>query len=236
MLDKLLRPSSVAVIGASATPGKVGHAIIANMIKAGFGGAIVPVNPRGGEILGVRVFPDIASYGKPVDLAVIAVPTAAVMEAVQQAVRAGAGAVAVITAGFKEAGEQGAMLEKEMAEYCRSRGVRLLGPNCLGVLNTHHNLNATFAKQHPRAGGMSVISQSGALLTAILDYAAMLHMGISKMISIGNKADLNEVDALHALADDSQTDVIIGYLESISDGDAFVKAAEKAALKKLWFS
>ena len=232
MLEKLWKPSSVAVIGASATHGKVGHAILANLLDAGYEGVVVPVNPKASQILGVRAYPDISSYGKPVDLAVVAVPTMAVKETVRQAVKAGVGAVALITAGFKETGDQGAILEKEIAEYCSSRNVRLLGPNCLGVINTHHKLNATFARQSPRKGKVSVISQSGALLTALLDYTAMLHIGIAKMISIGNKADLNEVDMLQALAEDEETGVIIGYLESITDGEAFVKAAERAAFRK----
>jgi acetyltransferase len=231
-LEKLLYPASVAVVGASATPGKVGYAILDNLVKAGYAGTIVPINPKADAILGVKAYPDFVAYGRPIDLAVIAVPTLAVREAVKAAVKGGAQAVVVITAGFKEVGAAGAELEREIADFCRSKGVRLMGPNCLGVINTHHALNASFAKQHPRVGGMTVISQSGALLTAILDYAAMRHVGIAKMVSIGNKADLNEIDFLSAFADDDETDVIVGYLENITDGDAFVKAAEGAAAKK----
>jgi len=232
MLESLLTPKSVAVIGASRKPGKVGHEILANLLAGDFEGEIVPVNPAGGEILGVKCYENLADHEGSIDLAVIAIPTKFVMAATEASIKAGAGSVVVITAGFKETGEEGAALEKELADLCRARGVRLLGPNCLGHINTRHKLNASFATHLPEIGGMSVISQSGALCTAILDWAASRHLGLAKLVSMGNKADLDETDFLPAFAADEDTKVIVGYLESIAAGDKFLKAAEAAASVK----
>ena len=231
-MEALLVPNTIAVIGASQTPAKVGHEILANLIKGGFAGTIVPVNPRASEVLGRPCFPDLASYDGAVDLSIIVIPTPLVKQAVKDSISAGAKAICIITAGFKEVGEEGAELEKELAQMCSERGVRLLGPNCLGLLNTHHNMNASFAAHMPKPGGISVISQSGALCTAILDWAASRHMGLAKMISMGNKADLSETDFLRALGNDDATSVIVGYLESIGSGPAFMKTAQVTATKK----
>lgn len=229
MLDSLLSPKSVAVIGASRTPGKVGHDILANLISGGFDGPIVPVNPSADEVLGLQCYPTLQKYGKQVELSVIVVPRSHVEDAVRDSLDAGCGAIIVISAGFKETGEEGAALEKKIASLCQSRNVRMLGPNCLGLINTESKLNASFAGLMPGSGGVAVISQSGALCTAILDQAAGRRMGLSKVVSIGNKADLSEVDLLRALGRDGQTKVIAGYLEDISSGDNFVKAAEEAS-------
>jgi acetyltransferase len=152
--------------------------------------------------------------------------------AVDDSMDAGAKAIVIITAGFKEVGEEGATLERRLATRCASRRVRLLGPNCLGLINAHHAMNASFAKHMPKPGGISVLSQSGALCTAILDWAIARHLGLSKLVSMGNKADLSETDFLRTFADDDETRVIVGYLESITDGNAFIKAGEIAATKK----
>lgn len=232
MLESLLIPKTIAVIGASRKPGKVGHAILANLVDAGFEGEIVPVNPSSEEILGVTCYKDLESYGGKIDLAVISIPAAMVKEAAQSSIRAGAKAIVVITAGYKEVGEDGARSERELAELCASYGVRLMGPNCLGLINTHHRMNASFANRMPGVGNISIISQSGALCTAILDWAAGRHLGLAKLVSIGNKADLDETDFLTAFADDEACKVIVGYLESIASGDVFVRTAEAAASKK----
>jgi acetate---CoA ligase (ADP-forming) len=232
MLEKLLKPDTVAVIGASRTPGKVGHEVLANLINAGFQGTIVPVNPTADTVLDLPCFPTLKAYGKPVDLSVIAIPRGAVRSAVDESLAAGAGAICVITAGFKEVGEEGAALEREIAKVCTANHARLLGPNCLGLINTHHQMNASFAKQTPRQGGISVISQSGALCTAILDWAAERQIGLSKLISIGNKADLDECDLVAALAADDETHVIVAYLESIAAGKEFIQTAAAAAAIK----
>jgi len=232
MLESLLYPNSIAVMGASMTAGKVGNAVTVNLIKGGFEGEIVPVNPSGGELMGQKFYTSLEEYGKDIEMSVIAVPTKAVKDAVLSSLRAGAKAVVVITAGFKEVDEEGAALEKEIADLCRSRGARLMGPNCLGLMNTHHKMDATFANYMPKAGGISVLSQSGALCTAILDWAQARKMGLASLISIGNKADIDETDLLAAFADDPQTKVIVGYLESILSGDEFVRVAESVAQVK----
>lgn len=232
MLDALLSPKSVAVIGASRTPGKVGYEILANLISAGFKGAIVPVNPSGEDVLGLKCCKDLKEYDGKIDHSVIAVPNKFVKAAIESSIAAGAKAITVITAGFKEVGAEGAALEKEIAKLCKDNGVRMLGPNCLGLINTEESLNASFAKQMPKPGGISVVSQSGALCTAILDWAVSQELGMAKLLSMGNKADLDETDFLTALADDPQTKVIVAYLESISQGDEFLKAAEAAAQLK----
>lgn len=232
MLEPLLYPKTIAVVGASRSPGKVGYEILANLKKGGFAGQIIPVNPTAEEILGIRCYPSLAAYRGALDLSVIAVANNLVKAAVDDSIEAGAKAVIVITAGFKEVGPEGAHLEQEILEACRSRGVRLVGPNCLGVINAHHKMNASFAARMPKPGSISVISQSGALCTAMLDAAAGRRLGLSKLISMGNKADLTENEFLMALAEDPETKVVLGYLENIVSGNAFVKAAETAAAKK----
>ncbi|HSH14265.1 MAG TPA: acetate--CoA ligase family protein [Desulfurivibrionaceae bacterium] len=232
MLEQLFRPAEVAVIGASRTPGKVGHDILKNLIEGGYQGQILPVNPAAGEILGLPCLKSLAEYGVKVDLAIIVVPRSGALAALTDAIKAGSRAVAVITAGFKEGGAEGAALEQQMLSLCRNARVRMLGPNCLGLINTEYSLNASFAGMMPTRGEISVLSQSGALCTAILDQAAGRHLGLAKMISIGNKADLSEIEFLRALAKDQQTKVIVGYLEDISSGDEFIKAAEEASMQK----
>ena len=231
-MEALLTPKTIAIIGASKTPEKVGYEILANLINSKFEGTLVPVNPKSNELLGVKCYPDLASYDGKIDLSIIVIPSVFVKKAVEDSIYSGAKAICIITAGFKEVGEEGAKKELELAKICAARDVRLLGPNCLGLLNTHHNMNASFAAHMPQRGGISVISQSGALCTAILDLAASRHMGLAKMISMGNKADLSETDFLKSLGDDEHTTVIVGYLESIDSGEDFMKTAQAVASKK----
>jgi len=232
MLDYFFKPSSIAVIGASATPDKVGYAVLSNIINGKYEGQIIPVNPKAGEILGVKCYKDLSDYDDKIDLGVIAVPTQAVKAAVMSCISAGAKSIIVITAGFKEVDAEGARLEKEIAGLCKTRGIRLLGPNVLGLINTYHSLNATFARNMPKRGNISVISQSGAICAAILDWADARSLGLAKLISIGNKADINEIDLLEALGEDEETKVIVGYLENIVDGKEFIRTAEKVTSKK----
>jgi acetyltransferase len=231
-LQALLAPRTIAVVGASSTPGKLGYELLRNLIDGGFEGTIVPVNPKAQEILGIPCRRDLKDFRGELDLAVIAVPTDQVADAIRGAIGAGVKSVVVITAGFKEVGAEGAAREEVIARLCADHRVRLMGPNCVGIVNTHHKMNATFAPSVPPAGGISVISQSGALCVAILDWAASEKMGCAKVISFGNKADLNEVDFLEALTVDDATRVIVGYLESITEGDEFLHAAEQAAAVK----
>lgn len=232
MLEPLLTPHAIAVIGASRKPGKVGYEILANLKRSGFAGQLVPVNPAGEEILGLPAIASLRSYTASLDLAIIAVPKPFVRQAVEDAIGANARAVVIITAGFREVGADGAALEQEIVQLCRVNRVRLMGPNCVGLINTHHRMNATFAPCMPPPGAISVISQSGALCVAILDWAVSQRLGLAKVISIGNKADLDEVDFLQALAADKETRVVAGYLESISEGDKFLKVAEQTAAIK----
>lgn len=229
MLETLLYPKAIAVIGASRNPEKVGYALLANLVNSGYQGAVVPVNPEAGEILGKTCYRSLAEYKGPIDLGIVVVPGKFVREAIQSCINSGAKSIIVITAGFREVSAKGAEAEKELVELCHANGVRMVGPNCLGVLNTEHGMNATFAPSLPPAGRISVISQSGALCVAILDWAAHQKLGLGKVISFGNKADLNEVDFIQALAADKQTNVIAGYLESIKEGNKFLRVAEEAA-------
>lgn len=160
MLEKLLSPDTIAVIGALRTPGKVGHEIVANLVNQGFEGSIIPINPTTDEILGLKCYPSLKESGATIDLSVIAVAQPHVADAIRDSLAAGAQAICVITAGFKETGREGAELEKQIAQQVRDGGARLLGPNCLGLLNTHRRMNASFAKEMPPPGGISVISQS----------------------------------------------------------------------------
>ncbi|MCB2182786.1 MAG: acetate--CoA ligase family protein [Desulfobulbaceae bacterium] len=232
MLETLFSPKSVAVIGASSSPSKVGHVILSNLIKGGFQGPIVPVNPSVDEILGARCYSSIKEYGDQVELSVIVRPRQYAEEAVRDSLAAGCRTIILISSGFKEAGEEGFAIEEKITSLCKSRGVRLLGPNCLGVINTEGKINASFAGDMPYKGGISIISQSGAICAAMLDQAATHHLGLAKMVSMGNKADISEVDLLRFLARDKQTKVVAGYLEDIKSGDDFVKAAEEASTSK----
>ncbi len=232
-LEKLFYPESIAVIGASKSPDKAGHRILKNLVEHGFQGRIFPVNPTAATILDLPCHPDIGACKQDIDLAIIAVPAEAVLEAVKDTVKKGkAKAVIVISAGFRESGEEGASREAELLSVCQSGGARLLGPNCLGLINTDNSLDTTFAHRMPAPGGISIISQSGALCAAMLDHTASRRLGLAKLISIGNKTDISEVDLLRYLANDPQTRVIVAYLEDISSGDYFVKAAEVASANK----
>jgi len=232
MLEYLLYPKSIAVVGASRTPGKVGHEIMVNLTAGDYAGRIIPVNPAAEQVAGIECVPDLDDYSGGIDLVVIAVPAPQVLDAVRSSIKAGAKAMAIITAGFGELGQQGGETQRQIAELCAEAGIRLLGPNCLGLINTRHKMNASFSKRMPLQGGISVLSQSGAVCTAMLDWAAARGLGLAKVVSIGNKADLNEVDFLEAFAEDEHTKVIVGYLESISSGERFIRAARAAASAK----
>ena len=233
MLDTLISPKVVAVVGASSKEGKVGHAVLSNLVSSGYAGRIIPVNPHESEILGLPVFKDIREAGgSPPDLTLVVVPSESVLKTVKQAIEAGTRSIAIITSGFREGGAEGLKAEEAIAAVCKQARVRLLGPNCLGLINTSISMNASFAPQMPLPGGISIISQSGALCTAILDWARAHGVGLAKLISVGNKADVDESDLLAMLAEDPDTKVIACYLEAISNGDEFIKVAEQAAQMK----
>jgi len=232
MLTSFFDPSSVAVVGASRTPGKVGYDVVRNLIEGGFQGAVIPVNPKADEVLGLRCVPSVDQADGCVELAVICIPARFVLETLDQCARKGVGAVIVITAGFKESGREGAELEGRLTQKCRQHGIRCIGPNCLGVMSPVTHLNASFGATMPKPGNIAFFSQSGALGTAILDVAVGEDIGMSRFISYGNKADVDETDLIEALGDDEETDVILGYVESIDDGRKFIDATARVTRKK----
>jgi len=225
-------PASVAVVGASRQKGKVGNEIVAALVAGGFGGPIYPVNPKAEEVEGLRCYSDLDAIGSVPDLVIIVVPAKVVPGVMRQAGRIGVKQAIIITAGFKEVGEEGRALEKEVVQIARSSGMRFIGPNCLGIMVPGSRLNASFGGELPEVGRIGYISQSGALLAAILDLARANHTGFSVLASIGNKADVDELDMIRALGDHDQTTVIAGYLENITDGDAFVREAERISRAK----
>jgi len=230
--EKFFDPKSVAIVGASQKEGKVGHEILANIVSGGYEGKIFPVNPGAETIKGLRCYADLGSIGEKPDLVVIVVPAKVVPGVMRECGRLKVEAVIIITAGFKEVGKEGQQLEQEVREIARRSGIRVIGPNCLGVIVPGGKLNASFGGDLPRCGGTAYLSQSGALLAAILDMANASGIGFSKLVSIGNKADVDELDLIKALDTDAQTKVIAGYLESITQGSSFTAEAERISHDK----
>ncbi len=226
-LESFFNPKSVAIVGASRQKTKVGYEILANMMGAGYKGEIYPVNPQADTIEGLKCYPDLKSIKKVPELVIIVVPAKIVPAIMQQCAKVGTRAVIIITAGFKEVGKEGRELEEQVSQTARQAGIRVIGPNCLGVIVPANKLNASFGGDLPAAGSIAYLSQSGALLAAIFDIANASGIGFSKLISIGNKADVGELDVIKDLSSDKDTKVIAGYLESITDGDAFVRQAEQ---------
>lgn len=228
-LDKLFSPQSIAVVGASRTTTSVGHALFRNLLLGGYTGVLYPVNPKARSILGVRCYPTLREIGDPVDLAVIIVPARSVLTQLEECGQCGIHDVIVISAGFKEIGGAGREMERQLVEIAQKHKINVMGPNCLGMVNTDPavSMNATFARDMPAHGSIGFISQSGALCCAILDYAKGNQIGFSKFISFGNKADFNEIDLLAALGRDPQTQVILMYVEDLSEGPEFVKVAQE---------
>ncbi len=230
-LTALFSPQSVAVVGASAERGKIGHSILSNLIEAGYTGKIIPVNLNERSILGLPVVNDVAEL-PPVDLAVVCIPRRLAPEAMETLAEVGAKSVIVISAGFKEVGGKGYHLEQQLAAIARQHDMAMLGPNCLGLINTAGKLNATFAAGFPEEGAIAFFSQSGALCVSILDWALGNNIGFSKFVSLGNKAVLDEAHMLDVLADDDATRVILGYVEGVEDGPRFMASAKAMTMKK----
>lgn len=226
-VDALFNPKSIALVGASTKPLTVGNDLLRNLIFTEFNGPVYPINPKADAILGVHCYPSLRTTPKPADLAIVVVPAGAVLDVVADAAATGVKAMVLLSAGFKETGHEGAALELELRDAVRAAGIPLIGPNCLGIINTDPTvrLNATFARKMPAAGNLAFISQSGALCTSVLDYAEERSMGFSKFVSFGNKADVNEIDLLAYLAQDAKTRVIAMYLEDVTNGRAFIETA-----------
>ncbi|MBL0715774.1 MAG: acetate--CoA ligase family protein [Desulfosarcina sp.] len=223
-MEAIFAPRSVAVIGASTTPGKVGHDIFANILKGGYQGVLYPVNPSARSILSVRAYPGVGEIPDDIDLAMIILPPGPAVRAVEVSIEKGVQGIVIVSAGFREVGPEGRAVEDRIVAMCREAGVRMVGPNCLGVINPHPSvhLNASFSSRMPAAGNISFISQSGALCTAVLDFAADRDFGFSKFISIGNKADVDELDLLQYFHQDTDTSVIMLYIEELRRGDQFI--------------
>ncbi len=228
-LDAIFSPNSVAVVGASTMPGKVGHDIFVNILRGGYQGTLYPVNPKASAVASVRAYPTIDDIPEAPDLAMIILPPKLALQAVDDAIAKGVKGLVIVSAGFKEIGGEGLEIENQILATCRDAGVRLVGPNCLGVINPLANvsLNASFSARMPKAGNVSFMSQSGALCTAVLDFAADRKFGFSKFISIGNKADVDEVDLLRYFHDDPDTEVILIYVEELQRGQEFIKTAKE---------
>ncbi|MGZ4862715.1 MAG: acetate--CoA ligase family protein [Halobacteriota archaeon] len=224
-MDDFFYPRSIAVIGAARESGKVGHSVLKNLIDANFQGELVPVNPNADEILGLKAYPAV----KKVDLAVIVVPANIVPSVLEDSARVGVKASIIISAGFRESGAHGAKLEAQIRELAKKYSIRVIGPNCLGIISTGANVNASFASEYPNKGSISLISQSGAICTSFLDWAASESLGFDKLVSVGNKADVAEAELLKYIARDPLTRVVALYVEGIDNGREFMRVAKEVS-------
>jgi acetyltransferase len=231
-LGAFFKPRAVAVVGATDKAGSVGRTILTNLIASPFGGTVYPVNPKRRSVLGIAAVRDVASIPEPVDLAVVITPPPSVPDIVAECGRAGVPAIIVISAGFKEVGEEGARLERAAVEEARRHGMRLIGPNCLGVMSPVSGLNATFAAAMAPRGRVAFVSQSGALVTAVLDWALRERVGFSSIVSLGSMADVGWGDLIDHLGNDRETDAIVMYMETVGDARSFLSAAREVALTK----
>ena len=225
MLEAIFAPQSVAIVGASPDPSKLGHRVLRNIVDNDFTGRLFPIHPTAPRVLDLPAYPSVTAIPDPVDLAVIVVPSPAVLPVVDECGAKGVRGLVVITAGFKEIGGPGKERERQLIEKVRRYGMRMVGPNCLGIIDTTTPLNASFAALMPSAGQIAFMSQSGALCSAILDWSKNEAIGFSRFVSLGNKADVDEVALLQAWGGDPHNRVILAYLEGISDGPAFIQTA-----------
>jgi acetyltransferase len=225
---KIFNPKSIAVVGTNNVKGTVPYDILFNILKTEFTGVVFPVSPGEKSICSVKAYKYVVDIPDPIDLAIIVFPSAVCHMALEQCGQKGIKGVVIISAGFKEIGEKGLEREKQLRQIAEKYGISIIGPNCLGIINTDPliNLNASFARKMPEQGNIGFLSQSGALCTAVLDYALAKHIGFSKFISFGNKADISEIDLIYYLMEDDKTKVILLYLEEVTDGRALMKAAQ----------
>ncbi|MFN8527185.1 MAG: bifunctional acetate--CoA ligase family protein/GNAT family N-acetyltransferase [Anaerolineae bacterium] len=231
-LDSIFSPQNVAVVGATERVGSVGRTILWNLISSPFGGTVYPVNPTRQSILGVRAYPSLKDVPDKIDLAVLVTPAKSVPNLIRECVDLGIKGAIIISAGFKEIGPEGAALEREVLAEARKGGMRLIGPNCLGVMRPVTGMNATFADGIARPGAVAFISQSGALLTAVLDWSRSQNVGFSAFISVGTMLDVGWGDLIDYLGQDEATESIVMYMESVGDARAFLSAAREVALRK----
>ncbi len=231
-LDKLFNAKSVAIIGASNTPGKVGYAVVKNLIEADFAGEIIPININDKQVQGINAFTNVTKVAKPIDLAIICVPAQFVPSVLKDCVSKNIKSAIIITAGFSETGEEGKKLEDEMRKIIEEHKMTVVGPNTLGVINTENGFNGSFSATFPQQGRIAIVSQSGALGTAILDWARQEKVGFSKFISTGNKTFLSEASYFNYLETDPATKAVFVYMESVKNAEIFLKQAAKLAKKK----
>ncbi len=231
-IEVLFNPRSIAVIGASSTKGKLGNDVMRNLIDSGYEGRIYPINPKGGEILGQKTFRSVKDIASDIDVAVIVIPAKFVLPAVKECGEKGVKALVIITAGFKEIGHEGQESEKKLVELAEKYGMVIQGPNCLGIINTHAPYNASFSAGTPKKGTIAFASQSGALMTGILDWSLMEKIGFSKFVSLGNKAHLDEADFIDAFGNDPDSTFILLYIESVVDGKKFMDACRRVVPHK----
>jgi acetyltransferase len=231
-LDAIFKPNSVAVIGATERTGSVGRTILWNLISSPFGGTVYPVNPTRRSVLGIKAYPTIGAIGEPVDLAVVVTPAQTVPGIIEECVDAGVRGAIVISAGFKERGPQGVKLEQQILATARQANMRVVGPNCLGIMSPLTGLNATFAAAMAMPGNVGFISQSGALCTSVLDWSFEEKVGFSAFVSIGSMLDVGWGDLIYYLGDDPNTNSIVIYMESVGDARSFLSAAREVSFTK----
>lgn len=231
-LNQFFEPSSVAVVGASREPGKLGYTILESILSAGYKGKIFPINPKTQEILGLKAYASITEAPSPLDLMVVVIPSDFVPNAMEEAARKGVKAAVIISGGFRETGEHGKDLERKLLKTSKEAGIRVIGPNCQGVNDTYSGLCATFGGLTHRSGPISIISQSGTVSAALQCWADIDNIGINKCVNLGNKIDVNETDLLEYLKNDHRTNVIALYIEGVADGSKFINVARDVSRKK----
>ncbi len=232
MFEQFFSPKSVAVIGASREPGKLGSQILSNIISGQYKGKVYPVNPKATEISGLKCYPDVSSIPDIPELAVVVVPAKFVASVIEECGKKGTKAAVVISAGFKEIGPEGKKREEELVEISRKYGCRIIGPNCLGIIDTYSDLNVSFAPVMPAKGGITFVSQSGALISAVLDWSRKRKIGFSRIISMGNMADISESELIESCAADKNTRVILYYVEGVKDGRDFIERVSRVTKEK----
>jgi acyl-CoA synthetase (NDP forming) len=235
-LEKFFNPESVAVIGATENPKKITSMIMKNLIEMGFEGRLVPVNPHHDEVFGHKCYPSLLEIKEKIDLTVISIPARFVPEVLRQQAACGIKNAIVVSGGFAESGYEGGVLELEVGKICREEGIRLMGPNCIGVLDNYSNFSSSFLPwtkvKRPAKGNLSILSQSGSFATCVLDMLSQEGMGVSKVINYGNRADVGESEMIEYLTDDESTHVIGIYMESVDDGRRFIDASSSCSRSK----
>ena len=231
-LTPIFNPQSVAIVGATEKPASVGRTVMRNLLEQPFGATIFPVNPARSNVLGIKCYPNISAIGERVDLAVIVTPADTVAGVLEECLRNGVRGAIVITAGFSELGPQGREREARIRQVLANGNLRVIGPNCLGIMNPRTGLNATFSQSNALPGNLAFLSQSGALCTAILDWSRRENVGFSGFVSVGSMIDVGWGDLIYHYGDDPYTTSILIYMESIGDARSFLSAAREVALKK----